>query len=111
VGLTGYPNGAAVLNHNPFAGTVIVFRNRAGKAIKLLVYDGQGFWLCYKRMSQSRFRFWPSSPDGVAKTLLAHELQVLIFGGDPLLAQGAPVWREVSPKGTDDAGGPGACVP
>jgi transposase len=40
----------AVLNHNPFTGTVIVFRNRAGKAIKLLVYDGQGFWLCYKRM-------------------------------------------------------------
>ena len=33
----------SVLKHNPFAGTVIVFRNRAGKAIKLLVYDGQGF--------------------------------------------------------------------
>ena len=66
--------------------------------------------LLYKRMSQSRFRFWPSSPDGVTRTLLAHELQVLIFGGDPLRAQGAPVWREVSPQGAE-RNDPGACVP
>lgn len=101
----------SVLNHNPFTGTVIVFRNRAGKAIKLLVYDGQGFWLCYKRMSASRFRFWPSSPDGVARGLLAHELQVLIFGGDPLQAQAAPVWRAVSPMEVSEGKPPGACVP
>jgi len=101
----------SVLNHNPFAGTVIVFRNRAGKAIKLLVYDGQGFWLCYKRMSQSRFRFWPSSADGVTRTLLAHGLQVLIFGGDPSRAQGAPVWREVGPEASPVGNEPGACVP
>ncbi len=100
-----------MLNHNPFTGTVIVFRNRAGKAIKLLVYDGQGFWLCYKRMSASRFRFWPSSPDGVARGLLAHELQVLIFGGDPLQAQAAPVWRAVSPMEVSEGKPPGACVP
>jgi transposase len=38
----------SVLKHNPFAGTVIVFRNRAGKAVKLLVYDGQGFGCAIK---------------------------------------------------------------
>jgi transposase len=101
----------SVLKHNPFVGTVIVFRNRAGKAIKLLVYDGQGFWLCYKRMSSSRFRFWPSSVDGVTRTLLAHELHVLIFGGDPLRAQGAPVWREVAPQIGPVGNDPGAYVP
>jgi transposase len=49
------------LGHDPFAGTVFVFRNRRGTAIKVLVYDGQGFWLCHKRLSEGRFRWWPSA--------------------------------------------------
>ena len=35
-----------MLAHDPFTGTVFVFRNRRATAIKVLVYDGQGFWLC-----------------------------------------------------------------
>ena len=50
----------AVLRRDPFSGTVFVFRNRRQSAIKLLVYDGQGFWLCHKRLSSGRFRWWPS---------------------------------------------------
>ena len=30
----------------PLSGAVFVFRNRSATAIKLLFYDGQGFWLC-----------------------------------------------------------------
>ena len=41
-----------VLHRDPFSGWVFVFRNRGAKAIKILVYDGQGFWLCQKRLSQ-----------------------------------------------------------
>ncbi len=33
------------LGDNPLEGAVYVFRNRAGTALKLLLYDGQGFWL------------------------------------------------------------------
>ncbi len=47
----------SVLKEDPMTGTVIVFRNRQRKAIKLLVYDGQGFWLAQKRLSQGRFRY------------------------------------------------------
>ncbi|WP_194717536.1 IS66 family insertion sequence element accessory protein TnpB [Comamonas sp. JC664] len=36
----------AALSENPFSGAVFVFRNRQRTAVKLLVYDGQGFWLC-----------------------------------------------------------------
>jgi hypothetical protein len=39
------------LQHDPFAGAVFVFRNRKGTALKVLMYDGQGFWLCHKRLS------------------------------------------------------------
>jgi transposase len=35
------------LAQNPLEGAVYVFRNRPSTALKLLVYDGQGFWLCY----------------------------------------------------------------
>jgi transposase len=45
------------LREQPLSGAVFVFRNRAGTALKLLVYDGQGFWLCTKRLSQGRFHW------------------------------------------------------
>ena len=35
-----------VLRTDPFGGAVFVFRNRRATALKILVYDGQGFWLC-----------------------------------------------------------------
>jgi len=31
------------LKRDPFCGWVFVFRNRRGTAVKILVYDGQGF--------------------------------------------------------------------
>ena len=52
------------LRHDPFAGAVFVFRNRKATALKLLMYDGQGFWLCHKRLSQGRFPWWPSDAEG-----------------------------------------------
>ena len=81
---------------DPMSGTIYVFRNRRGTAIKCLVYDSQGFWLCHKRLSSGRFRWWPSDSGSGATVLLAHELQVLLFGGDPSATKAAPVWRRVA---------------
>lgn len=85
----------ASMGFDPFDGAVFVFRNRSRTAIKLLVYDGQGFWLCHKRLSKGRFRWWPSSQSDGPTPLQAHELQVLICAGDPSATQAAPVWRKV----------------
>lgn len=85
-----------VLKSDPFSGTLFVFRNRRGTAIKSLVYDGQGMWLFQKRLSTGRFRWWPTSLTAAAQGLEAHQLQVLLAGGDPARAQGAPIWRAVS---------------
>jgi len=88
----------AVLRSDPFSGTVFVFRNRRATSVKLLIYDGQGFWLCYKRLSKDKFRWWPrASQDGLVRTLQAHELHVLLRGGDPSSTKAAPDWRRVAP--------------
>jgi transposase len=84
------------LASDPFAGTVFVFRSRRGKAIKVLAYDGQGFWLCQKRLSAGQFRYWPGRSGEVKRELLAHELQVLLAGGNPEAARGAPQWRPIT---------------
>ena len=83
---------------DPFSGSLFVFRSRRGTAIRILVYDGQGFWLAQKRLSKGRFRWWPESRNTreVARSLAAHQLQVLLAAGDPTATQAAPAWRPVS---------------
>jgi transposase len=85
----------ASLKADPFAGALFVFRNRRRTAIKLLVYDGQGFWLAHKRLSKGKFRWWPSSCDVAAAALQAHEFHVLICAGDPSATRAAPQWRKL----------------
>lgn len=85
------------LSGDPFSGTAFVFRNRRGTGVKILVYDGQGFWLCYKRFSSGCLHFWPGGDKGRrGSELQAHELAVLLRGGDPGATGAAPIWREVS---------------
>jgi transposase len=86
------------LGSDPFSGTLFVFRNRKATTIKVLAYDGQGFWLCQKRLSKGRFRCWPDEPGAATKTLEAHQLQVLLAAGNPALSHGAPQWRRITPS-------------
>jgi transposase len=84
-----------VLAEPPLSGAVFVFRNRSATAIKLLFYDGQGFWLCTKRLSQGRFHWWPR-PEGARGPLAARELLVLLWNGLPSQAQMAQDWRQLT---------------
>lgn len=63
---------------DPFSGHMFVFRNRRATTIKILVYDGQGFWLAQKRLSEGRFSWWPPRCDESVEPLAAHELQLLL---------------------------------
>lgn len=81
------------LAEDPFSGCVFVFRNKSGKTLTLLSYDGQGFWLARKRLSKGRFLWWPSGQDSVL-SLEAYQAQILMAAGDPS-ARAAPVWRAV----------------
>ena len=83
------------LQEDPFTGTVFVFRNRRATAVKILVYDGQGFWLCQKRLSKGRFAYWPAKASQRIDLLEAHELTVLLSGGNPAATQGMASWRMI----------------
>jgi transposase len=91
-----------VLHENPLGGTVYVFRNRTGTTLKLLAYDGQGFWLCTKRLSSGHFHWWPTATTQNV-TLSAWELTILLGNGYPDRAQLAPDWRPVRYEGTSIA--------
>jgi transposase len=82
------------LGADPFSGCLFIFRSRSGKAIRILTYDGQGYWLATKRLSKGRFKWWPTGDDP-AKVLRAHQAQLLFAAGNPD-TDAAPVWRKVS---------------
>jgi transposase len=69
-----------VLGQDPFAGTVIVFRARRGDRVKLLVWDGTGLVLVWKRLESGRFK-WPPVSDGAIR-LSAAQLTMLLEGLD-----------------------------
>lgn len=83
---------------DPLSGGVFVFKNRSGHSVKVLYYDGQGFWLCQKRLSEGRFRFWPrsGSESNQVASLLARELAILLWNGNPQDAATQPDWKKIS---------------
>ena len=84
-----------ILRADPFTGYLFVFLNRRKTSIKVLSYDGQGFWMCQKRLSQGKFGWWPDNSEGPVKTLGVHELQMLLWNGNPLDTRIAPMWRKI----------------
>jgi transposase len=83
------------LDENPFSGTLFVFRNRRRTALKLLCYDGVGFWLVTRRLSHGSLRWWPNSQDTVLHPIEAQQLSVLLYNGLPEQANFAPAWHKL----------------
>lgn len=85
-GLVGFCR--SKLEQSPFSGTIFAFRNKKGTAVKLLTYDGTGFWLMQKRFSAGKLRYWPKSTD---ESICAATLMVILHQGQPGVMQ--PSWR------------------
>ena len=74
----------SVLRQDPFCGTVFVFRSKRADRVKLLIYDGTGLVLVWKRLEGSNFK-WPAISDGLMRLSTA-QLAALFEGLD---------WRRV----------------
>jgi len=86
-----------VLQNDPFSGALFVFLNRQRTALRILSYDGQGFWLCHKRLSAGRFRSLEGKDGSKMKSLVALELQTLLWNGDLKRLHVPPAWRPLAP--------------
>ena len=63
---------------NPRDGVIYVFINRAQSMIRLLHYDGSGYWIATKRLSQGKFQHWPKSTQGMS-SVQASELKKIML--------------------------------
>lgn len=67
-----------VLGRSPCDGSAYGFCNRDRTRLKLLVWDGNGVWLCQRRLHQGRFH-WPAVGD-VAHVMPAEQWHWLVSG-------------------------------
>lgn len=74
----------SVLGLDPHSGIIVVFRSRKLDRIKVLVWDGTGLVMCYKRLEQGAFA-WPPIRDGMMR-ISAAQFEALFAGLD---------WRRV----------------
>ena len=84
------------LQQDPLSGAVFLFINRSRTSLKTLVYDGDGMWLCLKRLSRGRFQWWPKDRDTQLEVLAARQLQILLWNGNPERAVLTPLWRPLA---------------
>ena len=87
------------LKQDPLSGALFLFHNRSRTSLRVLVYDGQGFWLCTKRLSRGKLSWWPGSSAQVLAELAARELSTLLWNGNPEKADFAEEWRPVAKAG------------
>jgi transposase len=66
-------------NLDPFDGALFVFCNRRRDRIKIIEWDGDGFWLHFKRLEKGHIR-WPEVGEEATMTLSGEELAVLLNG-------------------------------
>lgn len=71
-----------VLQQDPLSGHLFVFCGRRRHIVKVLYWDGTGFWLVAKRLAKGTFA-WPEANDtSGAIELRADELTALLGGID-----------------------------
>ena len=77
------------LGLDPHSGVIVVFRAKRCDRIKVLLWDGSGLVLCYKRLEQDKFS-WPKVQDGKMRLTKA-QFEALFEGLD---------WRRVVARRT-----------
>jgi transposase len=68
------------LGQDPFSGAIFIFRSKRADRLKILVWDGSGVVLLWKRLEHGAFK-WPPVSDGVMR-LTAAQLAALVDGMD-----------------------------
>lgn len=65
---------------DPYSSSLFIFCNKARNKLKIIHYDHNGFWLYYKRLDKSTFK-WPKLSS--LKEINDKELSLLLVGIKP----------------------------
>lgn len=81
---------------DPLSGHLFLFTNRHHNRVKLLYWDGSGFWVCAKRLARGCYH-WPrpeSPPENGSLQILSEELALLLGGIDLEKTKSRDWWRK-----------------
>lgn len=85
----------AVIGQDPVSGHLFVFRSRRGDRLKILVWDGDGFLLWYKRLESGVFKL-PRVEGARSVELRASELAMVLDGIDVSKLKRVPRYTRIS---------------
>ena len=69
-----------VIGKDPLSGHLFAFCNRRRNLLKVLVWDGSGFWVLAKRLERGTFA-WPASSTKEPHVVLGQDELSCILGG------------------------------
>lgn len=89
------------LGREPKGDAAFVFHNRARTHVKVLLHDGRGYCLVYKRLDRGTYRIPLAIPPGAEEVVVSRrELMVLFDGIDTTLLRRA---KEITREQTKSA--------
>lgn len=80
---------------DPYSGALFVFINRKKTMIRLYIFDGQGEYLCDKRIAKGSFPHWIESDEDLS-SIKPHELYILLRGGNPRVVSTPADWKKIT---------------
>ena len=80
LGADGLSLRVQALGADPFDGSAYLFTNKRGNRLKVLAWDGNGVWLCQRRLHHGHF-IWPRPGDSFL-TLTPAQWEWLVSGAD-----------------------------
>ena len=80
-----------------YGGHVFLFCNQSRNRLKILFWDGNGLWVCAKRLERGRFN-WPQEETQGDRVRLTQEELTLLLGGIDLERTRAKNWYRYEEK-------------
>lgn len=84
-----------ILRLEPMDGCYVVFRNASGTMLRIIFYDGDGFWVCEKTFSKGHIVHWPKQSCSFSAAS-ARELMVLLWRGNPHASAFPEFWHKIA---------------
>ena len=86
-----------VTGQDPLSGHLFLFRSRGGDRLKVLLWEGDGYVLWYKRLEEGTFRLPKVAAGTASLTLQPSELAMLLEGIDLASVKRGKRYRRPAP--------------